>query len=162
MPSFILIRRSVWPQYTMSETGQTGQWSDSIGRDIQSPTGEIKRGKKDKEEEETTAWKYIWPALPHGRGYFAECGLRNAESCQGVICGKSSAERSANCPLLLFRIPQPKNSAFPRMAKLPFARIAQQMCNWCISSRGPLKNEKNENGLLDIAAQCWIVHQTKH
>jgi len=21
-------------------------------------------------------------------GYFAECGLRNAESCQGVICGK--------------------------------------------------------------------------
>jgi len=55
MPSFILIRRSVWPQYTMSETGQTGQWSDSIGRDIQSPTGEIKRGKKEKEEEETTA-----------------------------------------------------------------------------------------------------------
>ena len=30
------------------------------------------------------------------RGYFAECGLQNAESCQGVICGKSSAERSAN------------------------------------------------------------------
>ena len=71
-----------------------------------------------------------------GRGYFAECGLRNAESCQGVICGKSSAERSATYPLLLFRIPQPKNSAFPRIAKLPFARIAQQMCNRCIPSRG--------------------------
>jgi len=25
--------------------------------------------------------------------------LRNAESCQGVICGKSSAERSANYPV---------------------------------------------------------------
>ena len=43
-----------------------------------------------------------------GRGYFAECGLRNAESCQGVICGKSSAERSAKYPLSVFRIPQPK------------------------------------------------------
>ena len=50
---------------------------------------------------------------PKGRGYFAECGLRNAESCQGVICGKSSAERSAKYPLSFFRIPQPKNSVFP-------------------------------------------------
>ena len=49
--------------------------------------------------------------VPVGRGYFAECGLRNAESCQGVICGKSSAERSAKYPLSLFRIAQPKNSA---------------------------------------------------
>jgi len=66
-------------------------------------------------------------------------------------------------PLLLFRIPQPKNSAFPRIAKLPFARIAQQMCNRCIPSRGPLKNEKKmKNDLLDIAAQCWIAHQTEH
>jgi len=30
------------------------------------------------------------------------------------------------------------------------------------ASRGPLKNEKMKNGLSDIAAQCWIVHQTKH
>ena len=37
-----------------------------------------------------------------GRGYFAECGLRNAESCQGVICGKSSAECSAKYPLIAF------------------------------------------------------------
>jgi len=59
-----------------------------------------------------------------GRGYFEECGLRNPESCQGVICEKSSAEYSANYPLSLFRIPQPKNSAFLRIAKLPFARIA--------------------------------------
>jgi len=50
--------------------------------------------------------------------------LRNAEGCQGIICGKSSAERSANYPLLLFRIPQPENSAFPRIAKLAFARMA--------------------------------------
>jgi len=34
--------------------------------DIQSPTAEIRRGKKE-EEEETTAWKYIWPALLQGR-----------------------------------------------------------------------------------------------
>jgi len=85
------------------------------------------------------------------------CGMRIAQSCQGVICGKSSAERSANYPLSLFRIPKPKNSAFPRITKLPFARIAQQVCNRCIPSRGPLKNEKNKNGLLDIAVQCCIV-----
>jgi len=48
--------------------------------------------------------------------------LRNAESCQGVICGKPTAERSANYPLSLFRTPLLKNSAFPRIAKLPFAR----------------------------------------
>jgi len=28
----------------------------------------------------------------NGKGYFAECGLRNAESCQGVICGKWDAD----------------------------------------------------------------------
>jgi len=34
--------------------------------DIQSLTAEIRRGKnKKKKEEETTAWKYIWPALLH-------------------------------------------------------------------------------------------------
>ena len=27
-----------------------------------------------------------------GKGYFAECGLRNAESCQRVICGKFDAD----------------------------------------------------------------------
>jgi len=27
-----------------------------------------------------------------GKGYFAECGLRNAESCQWVICGKLNAD----------------------------------------------------------------------
>ena len=46
------------------------------------------------------------------------CGMRNAESCQGVICRKSSVKRSANYPLSLFRIPQLKNSAFPRIAKI--------------------------------------------
>ena len=71
-----------------------------------------------------------------GRGYFAECRLRNAESCQGVICGKSSEEHSTNYPLSLLRIPQPKNSAFPRIAKLQFARVVQQMCNRCIAASG--------------------------
>ena len=33
--------------------------------------------------------------------------LRNAESCQGVICGKSSPERSANYPLSLIHISEP-------------------------------------------------------
>ena len=27
-----------------------------------------------------------------GKGYFAECGLRNAESCQRVICGRFDAD----------------------------------------------------------------------
>ena len=64
------------------------------------------------------------------------CGMRTAESCQGVICGKSSAEHSANYPLPLLCIPQPKNSAFSQIARLPFARIAQQMCNRCIAASG--------------------------
>jgi len=59
------------------------------------------------------------------------CGFRNAESCQGLICGKSSAKRSANYLLSLFRIPQPKNYAFPQITKLPFARIVQQGPNLC-------------------------------
>jgi len=33
--------------------------------DIQSPTAEIRRGKKERRKEETTGWKYIWPALLH-------------------------------------------------------------------------------------------------
>jgi len=36
MPTFILIRPTVWPQYTKvtDRTGQTGQRSDSIGRTV--------------------------------------------------------------------------------------------------------------------------------
>ena len=64
------------------------------------------------------------------------CGMRTAKSCQGVICGKSSAECSAHYLLPLFRILQPKNSAFPQIAKLSFARIARQMCNWSIAASG--------------------------
>ena len=30
--------------------------------------------------------------LKTGKGYFAECGLRNAESCQGVFCKKLKAD----------------------------------------------------------------------
>jgi len=64
--------------------------------------------------------------------------LRNTEcgKLSRVICRKSSAERSANYPSSHFRIPQPKNSAFPQIAKLPFARIVQQMCNRCIAASG--------------------------
>jgi len=62
--------------------------------------------------------------------------LHNAESCQGVICEKSTVECFANYPLLLFHIPQPKNSTFPPITKLPFARTAQQMCKRCIAVSG--------------------------
>jgi len=72
--------------------------------------------------------------LTDGRRYFVECGLRNAESCQGVIYGKSSAERSANYPLSFFRIPLLKNSTFPRIAKLLFARIVPLMCSPSIAT----------------------------
>jgi len=54
----------------------------------------------------------------------------------GVMCRKSSAERSANYPLSLFRIPQPKNSAFTQITILPFARIGQRICNRCIAAFG--------------------------
>jgi len=43
----------------------------------------------------------IWNSLPNSVGTGI---LRNAKSCQGVICGKSNAEHSANYPLSLFRI----------------------------------------------------------
>ena len=33
--------------------------------DIQSPTGEIRRGKKEEERKMKPGWKYIWPALLH-------------------------------------------------------------------------------------------------
>ena len=86
------------------------------------------------------------------KGARVTCRMRIAESCQGVICRKSNAERSANYPLSLFRIPQPQNSAFPQIAKLPFARIAQQMCNRCVPASGiPRSLEKWKNDLLDIA-----------
>jgi len=70
--------------------------------------------------------------MPQGAGI-----LQNAESCQGVICGKSGAERSANYPLSLFRIPQPKNSAFLWIAKLPFARVVQHVQPMHSSIRRP-------------------------
>jgi len=62
--------------------------------------------------------------------------LRNTESSRGVTCQKSSAECSVNYPLSLFRIPQPKNSAFPQITKLLFACIVQQMCNRCTAASG--------------------------
>jgi len=53
------------------------------------------------------------------------CGMRTVE------CGKLSrgnlrkikCERSANYLLPLLRIPQPKNSAFPQITKLPLERL---------------------------------------
>ena len=104
--------------------------------------------------------------------YFAECRLPNAESCQGVICGKSSADRSANYPLSLFHIPQPKNSAFPRITKLLFARIVQQMCNRCIAASGVLGSfpsvffvvrlPKNRAGVLQFRLTSKSLPHSKY
>ena len=77
----------------------------------------------------------------------AECGKLSRGNLRKIKCGTFR-----KLPLSLFRNPQPKNSAFPRMAKLPFARIAQQMCNRCIPSRGPLKNEKNERWFIGYSS----------
>jgi len=52
---------------------------------------------------------------------FLECRKLSRGNLQKIKCGT-------------FRILQPKNSAFLRIAKLPFARIVQQMCNWCIAA----------------------------
>ena len=82
-----------------------------------------------------------------GRGYFAECGKLSKGNLRKIKCGTFR-----KLPLSLFRIPQPKNSAFPQTTKLPFARIAQQMCNRCIPSCGPLKNEKNEKWFIGYSS----------
>ena len=92
------------------------------------------------------------------------CGMRIAE------CGKLSRGnlRKIKCgtfrklPLVAF--PQSAAEKFRISAdrKTTVRVIAQQMCNRCIPSRGPLKHEKKKNGLSDIAAQCRIVHQTKY
>jgi len=87
-----------------SESSRERIGQGAVGRFA--PGSELARERKGCESV-PSSWLCSWD------WYFAECGLRNAESCQGVICGKSSAERSTKYPLSLFRIPQPKNSAFP-------------------------------------------------
>jgi len=44
----------------------------------------------------TSAVKQVWYSTLKGKGYFAERGMRNAESCQGVICGKFDADFSVD------------------------------------------------------------------
>jgi len=81
------------------------------------------------------------------------CGMRIAE-CRKLSRGnlrKIKCRTFANYPLSLFHIPQPKNSAFSLIAKLPFARIAQQMCNRCIPASGipwSLEKWKNEKWFI--------------
>ena len=65
-------------------------------------------------------------------GYFAECGKLSRDNLQKFKCGTLRKLH----PLSLFHIPQPKNAAFLRIAKLPFARIVQQMCNRCTATSG--------------------------
>ena len=67
-----------------------------------------------------------WVQVPLGRRYSAECRLRNAESCQGVICGKSSAERSTNYPCCF--------TAF-RSRKIPHFRGSQNYPSLALHNR---------------------------
>jgi len=53
MPSSILIRPTVWPKYTnvTDRTGQTGQWSDSIGRTVlQTVAQKLKKPKNNEKQ----------------------------------------------------------------------------------------------------------------
>ena len=80
---------------------------------------------------------YIGQSFPneaarHQRRVWVFCRIQNVESCQGVICGKSSAERSANYYPLLHSTAE--KSAFPLIAKQPFPHIVQHMCNRCIAA----------------------------
>jgi len=81
----------------------------------------------------------------------------NAESCQEIICGKSSAERSANYSVSHFHIPQPKNSAFSRITKLPCTRIVQQMCNRCIAASGVLWSVPSVFFVVWSILQFWLT-----
>ena len=62
--------------------------------------------------------------------------LPKAESCQAVICGKSSAENSANYPFITFPHFTAEKFHISVIAKLPFARTVQQKCNRCIQASG--------------------------
>jgi len=61
----------------------------------------------------------------------AECGKLSRGDLRKIKRGTFR-----ELPIIVFRIPQPKNSAFPRITKLPFAHIVQQMCNRCIAASG--------------------------
>jgi len=68
--------------------------------------------------------------------------LRNAQSCQGVTCGKSSAECWTNYPLSLFPHSAAEKFTFPRITKITIrshcATDAQQMRSQCIAASGIL------------------------
>jgi len=68
-----------------------------------------------------------------GRGYFAECAMWNAESCQGVICGKSSAERSANYSYPIVTFPHSAAEKFRISADCKTA-----VCSRCTSDVQPM------------------------
>ena len=57
-----------------------------------------------------------------GSVYFAECGLRNAEFEQRIICGNFDAECSANYTLFEFRIPQNTVSRYARQNRIVINR----------------------------------------
>ena len=76
---------------------------------------------------------YIGQSFPNEaarrqRRVWVFCGIQNVESCQGVICGKSSAERSVHSTA--------ENPHFHGSQNNRFPHIVQQMCNRCIATSG--------------------------
>ena len=66
----------------------------------------------------------------------ADCGKLSRGNLRKISKIKCGTFRKL--PLSLFCIPQLKNSAFLRIAKLPFARIVQLMCSQSIATSGVL------------------------
>jgi len=63
-----------------------------------------------------------------GRGYIAECGKLSKGNSWKIRCGMFR-----KLPIIAFLHSAAEK---PWITKLPFARIVQQMCNWCIAVSG--------------------------
>ena len=76
------------------------------------------------------------------------CGMRIAESCQGVICGKSSAKCSANYPLSLFRIPQVKKF------HISADRRKTTVCSHCTTDVQPMHRSARRPAVPSFCILC--------
>jgi len=77
------------------------------------------------------------------------CGMQNAESCQGVICEKSSAERCANYQLSLFCIPQPKKFCISADHKTTVR-------SRCTTDVQPMHSSVRRPGVLSFRILCCL------
>ena len=90
------------------------------------------------------------------------CRLRSVESCQGVICGKSSAKHSANYPLSLFCIPQLKNGyRYWTTGRCANSRIANsrtgRLADWTSRGRDKLWSGQLADSTGDFACFCFLA-----